>query len=591
MSRLETSQQRHTLEDEAANAEAEKIPLKRELEDRLGNSHVNLLPKKKLIITLVVNAFCLFVCFLDQTSPTVALPEIAKDLGAENSINWAGTSSLLANCVCQVLFGRFADIFGRKNMLLGSLIMLLVSNMLCGFAQTGPQYYVFRAFAGIGVGGTQSMIMVILSDVVTLKQRGRFQGILGSAVGLGNAAGPLIMAAYVEHSTWRNFYRTIPPIMAVVIVFVFFIVEDRRKLAGPVLSTREKWKKIDYVGIFFSTAGLTLLLIPISGGGSTYAWDSDLVIAMFVVGGVCTIVFLIAEWKIPELPMIPIYVFKNLSLSFLLLSTFLYGIVHFGFLFIVSYYFQLVKGQDAMHSAYYLLPLVLMQAFMSIAAGNIISWSGHWIHILISGYLFWLTGCGMTLAWKESTSTGMIVGTLIVMGVGIGFIFQPTMVAVQANATMAQRAVVIGTRNVLRAFGGAMGVACATLIISNSLLNEINKEMGHLFVPRLFLTNLKSNIYTKADLTGLDDAQRNVVRHMYMKSIRNVFYFTVPLLAICLIILLFVKDKGLQCLDQQPEKKKENVSNDSSLSDRSLYTEQIGQAKEGVDQEKEKSNA
>lgn len=521
----------------------------------------------------------------------MALPEIAKDLGAENSINWAGTSSLLANCVCQVLFGRFADIFGRKNMLLGSLIMLLVSNMLCGFAQTGPQYYVFRAFAGIGVGGTQSMIMVILSDVVTLKQRGRFQGILGSAVGLGNAAGPLIMAAYVEHSTWRNFYRTIPPIMAVVIVFVFFIVEDRRKLTGPVLSTKEKWKKIDYVGIFFSTAGLTLLLIPISGGGSTYAWDSDLVIAMFVVGGVCTIVFLIAEWKIPELPMIPIYVFKNLSLSFLLLSTFLYGIVHFGFLFIVSYYFQLVKGQDAMHSAYYLLPLVLMQAFMSIAAGNIISWSGHWIHILISGYLFWLTGCGMTLAWNESTSTGMIVGTLLVMGVGIGFIFQPTMVAVQANATMAQRAVVIGTRNVLRAFGGAMGVACATLIISNSLLNEINKEMGHLVVPRLFLTDLKSNIYTKADLTGLDDAQRNVVRHMYMKSIRNVFYFTIPLLAICLIILLFVKDRGLQCLDQQPEKKKENVSNDNSLSDHSLHTEQIGQAKEGVDQEKEKSNA
>ncbi|KAF3988256.1 hypothetical protein FT663_03462 [Candidozyma haemuli var. vulneris] len=557
---------------------SEKMPLKHELENRLGDSHVNLLPKKKLVICLLVNAFCLFVCFLDQTSPTVALPAIAEDLGAQNSINWAGTSSLLANCVCQVLFGRFADIFGRKNMLMGSLAMLLIANMLCGFAKTGPQYYVFRAFAGIGVGGTQSMGMVILSDVVTLKQRGKFQGILGSAVGLGNAVGPIIMAVYVENSTWRNFYRTLPPIMAAVIVVVYFVIEDNKKQSGSVLSMREKWKKIDYVGIFFATAGLTLLLIPISGGGSTYAWDSDLVIAMFVVGGVCTIIFLIVEWKIPELPMIPVYIFKNMSLSFLLLSTFLYGIAYFGFLFIISYYFQLVKGQDALHSAYYLLPLVLMQAIMSITAGNIISYTGHWIHVVISGYSFWITGAGMTIAWKENTGTGMIVGTLLVMGVGIGFIFQPTMVAVQANATMAQRAVVIGTRNVLRAFGGALGVACATLIVSNSLINEIDKELGDSAVPRSFLINLKANIYTKADLSGLTELQKDIVRKMYMKSIRNVFYFTIPLLGICLILSFLVKDRGLQCLDQQPEKKdKESTETDGHSSDHASINQVPGE--------------
>lgn len=548
------SQSPAPLDDLSPHVTHEKQPLKRDLEDKLGNSHVHLLPRRELVICLLVNAFCLFVCFLDQTSPTVALPAIAKDLGAQNSINWAGTSSLLANCVCQVLFGRFADIFGRKNMLMGSLAMLMIANMLCGFAQTGPQYYVFRAFAGVGVGGTQSMGMVILSDVVTLKQRGKFQGILGSAVGLGNAVGPIIMALYVEHSTWRNFYRTLPPLMFVVLVIVYFVIEDNRK-GLLVLSMREKWKKIDYIGIFFATAGLTFLLIPISGGGSTYAWDSDLIIAMFVVGGVCSIVFLIVEWKIPELPMIPVYIFKNWSLSVLLLSTFLYGIAYFGFLFIVSYYFQLVMGQDALHSAYYLLPLVLVQAAMSIAAGNIISFTGHWIHILISGYLFWLTGAGMTLAWKENTGSGMVVGTLIVMGVGVGFIFQPTMVAVQANATMAQRAVVIGVRNVLRAFGGALGVACATLIVSNSLINEVNKQLDNLNVPRLFLINLKANIYTKADLSGLTEPQKDTVKTMYMNSIRNVFYFTIPLLAICLILLCLVKDRGLQCLDQRPEKK------------------------------------
>ncbi|GEQ69304.1 hypothetical protein JCM33374_g2975 [Metschnikowia sp. JCM 33374] len=247
------------------------------LEDKLGNAHVNLLPTKKLIICLLGTSLSLFAAFCDQTSVTVALTYIAKDLKAQNTINWAGTASLLANTVCQVLFGRFADIFGRKEVLLTCLGLLLISSLLCGFATSGPQFYVFRAIAGIGSGGVSSLSMVIMSDVVTLKQRGKFQGILGSSVGIGNAVGPIIMASFAEHRTWRDFYRMMPPIIAVVIVLVHFSVSSKKKSLDSVLSNTAKLKKIDYIGIFFAAASLTLLLIPISGGGSTYAWNSPLV--------------------------------------------------------------------------------------------------------------------------------------------------------------------------------------------------------------------------------------------------------------------------------------------------------------------------
>lgn len=526
------------------------------LERKLGDAHVNLLPRRKLIICMLGMSVSLFTCFCDQTSVTVALPKIGKDLNAENSINWAGTSSLLANCVCQVLFGRFADIFGRKNMLIACLGLLCIANMLCGFAQTGPQFYVFRAFAGIGAGGAQSLSMVIVSDIVTLKQRGKFQGILGANVGMGNAIGPIIMAAYAQKTTWRDFYRTLPPVIAVVMVVVYFFVDNSKKhKLTSVLTTREKLRKIDYYGVFFSTAGLTLLLIPISGGGSTYAWDSTIVIVMFCVGGVCTLIFLLVEWKIPELPMIPLYIFKNISLSILLGTTFLYGMVYFGFLFIISYYYQLVKGYSEMRSAVLLLPLVLIQAFMSTLAGNAISLMGHFLPIMYSGYLFWLTGCGMTIAWKEDTSVAMIAGTLLIMGTGVGFIFQPTMVAAQANSMMAQRAVVISTRNVLRSFGGALGVAIASLIITNSLLKEINQQLEKNLVPKQFLYQLKQSIYSRADTSLLTADQAKVVRSMYMKSIRHVFYFSIPLIAVCLLSTFFVKDNGLRSLDQKDQKK------------------------------------
>lgn len=560
----ELTVQTHDLAHESVSETAtEVVENDHLLEKKLGDAHVNLLPQRKLIVCLLGMSVSLFTCFCDQTSVTVALTKIGHDLNAEDSINWAGTSSLLANCVCQVLFGRLADIFGRKHMLIACLGLLCIANMLCGFAQTGPQFYVFRAFAGIGAGGTQSLSMVIVSDIVTLKQRGKYQGILGACVGLGNAVGPIIMAAYVEKKTWRDFYRTLPPIIAVVMLVVYFFVDGNKKPPGSsVLTTREKLRKIDYYGVFFATAGLTLLLIPISGGGSTYAWDSTLVIVMFCVGGVCTLVFLVVEWKVPELPMIPLYIFKNLSLSVLLFTTFLYGMVYFGFIFIISYYYQLVKGFSAMRSAILLLPLVLTQAFMSTLAGNVISWMGHFLPIMYSGFLFWLAGCGMTVAWDRHTSVGMIAGTLLVMGTGVGFIFQPTMVAAQANSMMAQRAVVISTRNVLRSFGGALGIAIATLIITNTLLKEINKQLKKDVLPHLFLFHLKHTIYTHADTSGLTSAQIEVVRLMYMKAIKHVFYFTIPLIAICLLSTYFVKDNGLRCLDQKDpaeEKKQEKV--------------------------------
>lgn len=526
------------------------------LENRLGDSHVNILPKKKLIICMLGMSVSLFAVFCDQTSVTVALPVIGRDLNAENTINWAGTSSLLANCVTQVLFGRFADIFGRKTMLLGCLGLLLLSNMLCGFAKTGPQFYVFRAFAGIGGGGSQCLAMVIVSDVVTLKQRGKYQGILGSNVALGNICGPLIMGAFVKRSSWRNFYRTLPPVIALVMVVVYFVGNSKKDEQPSVLTGKEKFRKIDYYGLFFATAGLTLLLIPISGGGSTYAWNSTLVIVMFVLGGVLLLLFLLVEWKIPELPMIPLYIFKNGSLSLLLFTTFLYGMVYYGLLYIVAYYFQLVRGFTEMRSAILLLPLVIPQSVMSAVAGSIISHIGHFLPIMYAGYLFWLAGCGMTIAWNRHTSVAMMAGTLWLIGSGFGFIFQPTIVAAQANSTKAQRAVVISTRNVLRSFGGSLGIAISSLIITNSFIKEINKQLHEENLPHDYLYSLKNSIYARVDMSKLTSAQVELIRSMYMTAIRNVFYFYLPVIGLCFLSVFFVKDNGLRCLDERdPDEK------------------------------------
>lgn len=532
------------------------------LEDKLGGAHENLLPLKKLIPCLLACALCLFCGFCDQTGVTVALPHIAESLHAQNSINWAGTSSLLANTVSQVLFGRFADIFGRKQMLIFSLTLLTISNLLCGFATVGPEFYVFRAMAGIGSGGISSLAMVIVSDVVTLKQRGKYQGILGTFVGMGNSLGPVIMGAFAQKSTWRNFYRVMPPIMFFTILVVYFFVHTPgNKKLDSVLTIKSRLKTIDYLGMFLATAALILLLIPISGGGSTYPWNSALVIAMFVVGGVLLIIFFVVECTIPKLPMIPLTIFKNRSLSLVMLSSFLFGIVYYSFLFSVPYYFQLIRGYSPMRSSVLLLPLVIPQSMMSTVAGCLISLIGHYFPIMAAGFAFWLTGQGLTLGFHQHSSDSYIIGALFVMGTGVGFIFQPSMVAAQANSKKAQRAVVIGTRNVIRSFGGALGISCSSLIISNSILREINSNYDTSPLPSSFLSYLKNNIYTLPDITSLNAEQLAFVRGMYMQALRHYFYFTVPLIGVCFVLNFFIKDNGLQCLDEC--KPKDPVPSDS----------------------------
>lgn len=526
----------------------------KDLGDQLGDAHLNILPRNKLLVCLSALSVGLFLTFCDQTGITVALSRIAEDLDAETTINWAGSAALLANCVCQVLFGRLADIFGRKNILLGSLGILAVSDLCIGFVKTGPQFYVFRAFAGIGCGGTQSLTMVMLSDICTLKQRGKYQGILGAQVGLGNALGPFIMAAFVEHNNWRNFYHMMPPIIVGAMVIIYFCIDNKMNAQqlNSVLKRSEKFKKIDYLGMLFSTAALTLILVPISGGGSTYAWNSVIVIVMFVVGGLCMITFVVIEMNIPKLPMIPINLFSRISLAIILWSNFFFGFAYYAFLYYVPYYFQIVRRLDAIHSSVLLLPLVLPQSIFSIIAGQIITYTGHYGHITIVGYSLWTLSCGLLLLFNEHTNYGVIVVTLLIMGSGVGFIFQPTMVAAQAHSKKSERAVVISARNVLRSFGGSFGIACGSLIVSNTLLLEIKQQAAdpELVLPPSFLNFLKTHIYNKIDTSVLNGVQVVVVKGMYMKALHNFFIVTIPMLGLCLIGNLFVRDRGLQCIDE-----------------------------------------
>lgn len=179
--------------------------------------------------------------------------------------------------------------------------------------------YVFRALAGVANGGITSLSMMIVSDIVTLKERGKYQGILGACVGLGNMVGPFIAAAFAQKSTWRGIFWLVSPFAALCCLVCFFILPPSNESLK--LHFRTVVRKIDHWGILSGSAAIVLILIPVSGGGSYFQWDSALVISMLVVGGTCALAFLFVEHKIALLPMMPCKFSLPIHLSWLISET------------------------------------------------------------------------------------------------------------------------------------------------------------------------------------------------------------------------------------------------------------------------------
>lgn len=222
----------------------------------------NLLPRKQLIPVFIILAIPFLISFIDQNGISTALPTIAAELDARATISWAGTSSLIANTTFQMLYGRLSDIFGRKTVFITAIALLALADLMCAVSSNAAMFYVFRGVAGIGGGGITNLGMIIVSDLVTLEERGKYQGYFGSMIGLGSLTGPFIAAAFVSKSTWRGFFYLLAPLGAVNCVLAYLYLPSK----PPNTNFKESVMKIDWMGTITSSIGVIFLLIPISGG-------------------------------------------------------------------------------------------------------------------------------------------------------------------------------------------------------------------------------------------------------------------------------------------------------------------------------------
>jgi MFS family permease len=307
-----------------------------QIQDQTVNLHdqTQILEGKERLLAFAVLSLASLVCFMDQNGIGVLLPSIAREFHAENSIACAGTVALIANTVFQVLYGRLSDIFGRKRILVSTLVLLALSDLGCALSKEAAMFYVFRALAGIANGGISSLSQMIVSDIVSLRNRGKYQGILGGMVGLGNAIGPIAASRFAIHSTWRGYYYLLAPLVLVVAVVTALCLPTNM----PRVKLREAADKLDMLGLLTGSAAVVFLLLAVSQGGRAgWAWNSPKLVVTMCVGGAGFVTFIMVEWLWAELPVFPLRMFRIRSVAVMMAQIFLLGASYYSCLYFVPF--------------------------------------------------------------------------------------------------------------------------------------------------------------------------------------------------------------------------------------------------------------
>jgi EmrB/QacA subfamily drug resistance transporter len=405
----------------------------------------------------------LLMAALDQTIVSTALPTIVGDLGGLSHISWVVTAYLLAQTAVTPIYGKLGDLYGRKIVLQVALVVFLVGSALCGLAQSLTMLIVFRGLQGLGGGGLMVGTMAAIGDVVSPRERGRYQGIFGAVFGLASVIGPLLGGFLTTNLSWRwIFYVNLP-----IGVLAFAV------LAATLPSRRDDvHHRIDYLGAVTLAAGLSAIVLLCTLGGTTYAWGSPQIIGLGVVAVALVIGFVMVEQRAAE-PVLPPRLFRDRVFSVTSAIGLVVGFALFGSVTYLPLFLQVVLGASPTGSGLQILPLMGGLLITSITSGQLISRTGRYKPFPIAGTAIMVVGLYLLSTMGPHTSRVVASGYMFVLGLGLGLVMQVLVLAVQNAVDYKDLGVATSGATLFRSIGGSVGTAVLGSIFSNRLAAEL----------------------------------------------------------------------------------------------------------------------
>ena len=400
---------------------------------------------------------------LDQTIVGTALPTIVGELGGINHYSWVVTAYLLASTASTPLYGKMADLYGRRPVFLFSIGTFLVGSLLAGLSQNMTQLIVTRGIQGLGAGGLLTLAFTIISDVVSPRERGRYQGLFGAVFGISSVAGPLV-GGYFAETDWRWIFYINVPLAILAIVVCYHVMR--------LIPFERRDHSIDWLGAGLLVAGVSSLLLALSWGGNEYAWGSGVIIGLFVVGAVLGVLFVLQEARVAE-PILPLRLFRSATFALANSALLIIGLVMFGSIIFIPLYLQIVKGASPTRSGLLMLPMMAGIIITSILTGRAMTRIGRYKWFPVAGSVTLLVGMFLFTQLEVATSLWVAFGFMVVIGVGLGLCMQSLILAVQNAVSVRDLGAGTSSATFFRSLGGSFGVAILGTVLSSRLASGL----------------------------------------------------------------------------------------------------------------------
>lgn len=477
----------------------------------------------------------LLLAALDQTIVATALPTIVSDLGGADHLSWVVTAYILAATVSTPLWGKLGDQYGRKGLLITAIVVFLAGSALCGLATTMGQLIALRALQGLGGGGLIVLTQGLVGDVVSPRDRGRYQGLFGAVFGVASIAGPLLGGLFVDHLNWRWVFYINLPLGAVALAVITVAL---RLPGGP-----RGRHRVDYLGAALIAAAAGCLVLLSSWGGTLYAWNSPAIATLAVSAVILIAALIVVERRAAE-PVLPLYLLRHSVFAVCSAIGFAVGFTLFGAMAFLPLYLQVVHGVTATMSGLYLWPMVIGTLITSVGSGRLISHTGHYRVFPIAGTA--LTSIALLLLSTMDADTGSVaIGLrLLLLGLGLGMVTQVLVLVVQNTVDYRDLGVATSGATFFRSIGGAFGVAVLGSVLTSRLGAHLATDLrGAQLPPGFDLTTVENN---PTLLYRLPAGVRAVVLDAYADSITAVFLFAAPIAVVAFALALLLKEEPLR---------------------------------------------
>ncbi|KAI9766621.1 MAG: hypothetical protein M1840_006432 [Geoglossum simile] len=509
-----------------------------ETQQQSDNCNYKGLPEVQARLKYILPAVAIgiFLSAMDQTVVVSSYGTIGSELKALNNTSWIATAYMLTISSFQPLYGKLSDIFGRKHALLFAYAVFGIGCLFCGLARNMNELIAARAFAGIGGGGMTTVVSILVSDIVPLRERGKWQGYLNIIYAMGSATGG-ILADYIGWR-WAFLFQPLPTLTA--FISVYFVL-DLPKLDDS--HWKDKLKRIDFIGAFVLVSAVFTLLLGLDTG-SNVSWARPLAYGSLSASLALFTVFIIVEMRIASEPFAP----GNIIFDRSLFACFLCNAFSFGgwiaSIFYVPLFYQAVDGLSATQAGTQLLPAIAAGVSGSLFAGFLMQHTGRYYWLTVIAYFSLTVGVIPIILFTGAISRstlGVSLG-LVICGFSNGIGVTSSLVALIANAAPTDQAIATAGSYLFRSLGSVIGVSLSSTVMQQSLRANLNEALKNSKDADEIVRHVRESLdYIKT----LEPGVRDIVRNCYEKSTKASFILSLVITAGAAISSLFIREKKL----------------------------------------------